>query len=387
MKWDSLEPKAQTSSTRAGGPVRRLLPRHGLVVIVTTSAGTPSSPRGSANPSPARKSSPARSCSPRLKNHVQTVARHFQGKVRGWDVVTERSRTGNGNTASRSSYRVARPGVISRSPSSGRTRPIPPRSFLTDDYNLDADDAKRATPRSSSSNTSAQGAPIHGIGLQGQLQTSPRPPPAKIDEDDPAIRRLGLKVMITELDVEAIRDTKITGAIDATTGGTAPHARRRRARASSTVEAMKTKLALTEAQAAKIAPLSRPGCEASAPAITAGEFHLIGGSAAKRPPNAIRPLLTRGAARPPFTEIDDASAGGAPTVRRPAAHSGPSSRSSPNATRDLRGVHEAPRIDRAPDLLGLRDRDRGGVAPAPLLFDDHYARKPAYDAVIATAKK
>jgi len=205
--------------------------RHGLVVIGHNLCWQRPAPLvGPANPSPARKSSPAGPA--RAAQEPRPDRRPpFPGQGARWDVVNEAIKDGDGQYRESVFLRVlAR--SISRSPSSGRTRPIPAELYYND-YNLDADDAKaRHRDRARQNTIRAQGAPIHGIGLQGHYNLT-TPTAAKIDETIQLFADLGLKVMITELDVEAIRDTKITGAIDATTGAPRPMPRRRRARASS----------------------------------------------------------------------------------------------------------------------------------------------------------
>ena len=141
----------------------------------------------------------------RMKDHITTLVGRYKGKIQGWDVVNEAINDGgNAETAKTENLR-----------NSQWLRTVGPE-FLTlaFKYAHDADpDAKlyyndygiEAGPKHESSMVLLRrlikdGAPIHGVGIQGHWSTANVP----YDAIDKAIKdyaSLGLKVSITELDV------------------------------------------------------------------------------------------------------------------------------------------------------------------------------------------
>jgi xylan 1,4-beta-xylosidase len=141
----------------------------------------------------------------RMKDHITTLVGRYKGKVVGWDVVNEAINDGgNAETAKTENLR-----------NSQWLRTVGPE-FLTlaFKYAHDADpDAKlyyndyniEVGPKHESSMVLLRrlikdGAPIHGVGIQGHWSTA-NVPYAAIDKAIKDYASLGLKVSITELDV------------------------------------------------------------------------------------------------------------------------------------------------------------------------------------------
>lgn len=154
----------------------------------------------------------------RLKRHVMTVAAHYRGKINGWDVVNE-AITDGGQYRPSVFYKIIGSEYLPLA-FKWAHEADPTAELYYNDYNLDVSDAKRAKTIELVRYLREQGAPIDGIGLQGHYNLT-TPAPAKIDETIRMFAALGLKVMITELDVQVVRNAAITGAVGANPGGAA----------------------------------------------------------------------------------------------------------------------------------------------------------------------
>ena len=136
----------------------------------------------------------------RMRDHILTVVGHYQGKIGGWDVVNE---------------------AVDED---GSLRQTPWRKIIGDDYLLKAyqfaheadpdaqlyyNDFSTENPRKRAGiihmikQLQAQGAHITGIGMQ-EHNTMDWPAPREVDESITAFAALGVKVMITELDVNLL---------------------------------------------------------------------------------------------------------------------------------------------------------------------------------------
>lgn len=146
----------------------------------------------------------------RLRDHIGTLVGRYKGKVRSWDVVNEAiSDRGDSQTAQTENLR-----------DSSWLRALGPE-FLTlafqfaheadpqatlyyNDYGIEAG-PKHASSMMLLKRLIKEGAPIHGVGIQGHWSTH-GVPYAALDRAIADYASLGLKVSITELDV-TIRGT------------------------------------------------------------------------------------------------------------------------------------------------------------------------------------
>ena len=372
MKWEALEPKPDTFRFERADKFVEFCRKHDLVVIGHNLCWHAQLPSWVSKPDPGQETLTKDVLLARLKNHIQTVAAHFRGKVLGWDVVNEAINDGNGEYRNSVFFRVIGKEYIALA-FKWAHEADPEAELYYNDYNLDADDAKRARAIELVKYLREQGAPIHGIGLQGHYNLS-TPTAAKIDETIRMFADLGLKVVITELDVEAIRDSHVTGAVGANTGG----ATQPRPRFFPAMDNLRSKLALTDAQAAQIEPLFDKATKDIAAAITAGEFHLIG-ETREATSEAVEKILTE-PQRAAFTALMSTPFSGPPPPPL-----------TPDQQRDLAQrygeifavfLKHRDAITRV-TFWGLRDSESWRRRSSPLLYDDGFRRKPAYDAVIA----
>jgi endo-1,4-beta-xylanase len=147
----------------------------------------------------------------RLKNHIMTVAGHYKGKVLGWDVANESiADGGNGETENLrkfSWYKAVGPDVLTLA-FKWAHEADPGAQLYYNDYNIEQGASQNRGKHASSmlllKRLIAEGAPIHGVGIQGHWHLD-----TNLQDVEKAIENyasLGLKVSITELDVTAFGD-------------------------------------------------------------------------------------------------------------------------------------------------------------------------------------
>jgi endo-1,4-beta-xylanase len=375
MKWEHLEPKPGDFQFDAADKFIDFCNRHDLVVIGHNLCWHNQLPEWVSQPDPGQETLTRDVLLARLKHHITTVAAHFKGKVRGWDVVNEAINDGDGQYRDSVFYRIIGKEYLALA-FKWAHEADPEAELYYNDYNLDADDAKRARAIELIKYLRDQGARVDGIGLQGHYNLT-NPSTAKIDETIQMFADLGLKVMITELDVEVVRNERVSGAVGANTNGNA-----RRPRFFPEMEEMKTKLSLTDAQLAEITPIIEGASADLRTAITARKFPRIR-EIRTATIDAITKILNE-PQRQPFEELMRlALIGPPPTPLTPEQQRALAQRYGEIFDVFLKHRQSITRVT----FWGLRDSESWRRRGSPLLFDGDSQRKPAYDAVIASAKK
>jgi endo-1,4-beta-xylanase len=136
----------------------------------------------------------------RMREHIFAVAGRYRGKIAGWDVVNEAL---NEHGALRDSpwRKIIGDDYIAKAFEFAHE--ADPRAELYyNDYALEKE-SKRAGAVALVKKLQAQGVKISGVGLQGHYLLG-EPSAAQVDETISAFEKLGLKVMITELDVNVL---------------------------------------------------------------------------------------------------------------------------------------------------------------------------------------
>lgn len=147
----------------------------------------------------------------RLKKHIMTVAGRYKGRLLGWDVVNESIADGGSgeteNLRNSSWYRVVGPDVLTHA-FKWAHEADPNAQLYYNDYNIERGAVQNRGKHASSmlllKRLIAEGAPIHGVGIQGHWHLD-----TNLEDVEKAIQNyasLGLKVAITELDVTAFGD-------------------------------------------------------------------------------------------------------------------------------------------------------------------------------------
>ena len=151
----------------------------------------------------------------RLKKHIFSVVGRYKGRLIGWDVVNEAiADVGNGQTEnlrSSSWYRIVGPEVLTLA-FKWAHEADPSAQLYYNDYGIEQGAVQGRGKHASSllllKRLLKEGAPIHGVGIQGHWSLN-----VNLAEVEKAIENyaaLGLKVSISELDLTVTGDN--TGA-------------------------------------------------------------------------------------------------------------------------------------------------------------------------------
>jgi GH35 family endo-1,4-beta-xylanase len=376
MKWEVIEPKPNVFRFDRGDKFVEFCHRHNLTVIGHNLCWHAQLPGWVSKPAAGQKALGKDVLLARLKNHIHTVAGHYKGKVLGWDVVNEAISDGTGEYRDSVFYRVLGREYLALA-FKWAHEADPGAELYYNDYNLDADDKKRARAVELVKYLREQGARIDGIGLQGHYNLT-TPSAAKIDETIKIFADLGLKVMITELDVEAIRDGQVSGAVGANT------ADRPIPRFFPEASVLKAKVGLTDDQAAQLEPVFEKAQQEIAAAIKARQFHRIG-EIREETTEAVTKLVAAGQ-RDALEELLSQPFAGRPKAPPPPPLTPAVQQELAQRYSDIFKVFLKHRkaITRV-TFWGVHDGESWRGQSQPLLFDANLQRKPAYDAVIAAA--
>lgn len=147
----------------------------------------------------------------RMKDHIERVAGRYRGRIHGWDVVNEAISDGPGGLRDSPWRRIIGDDFIDHAFRHAREAD-PQAELYYNDYSL-VNRGKRKRTIAMLKGLIERGVPIDGVGMQGHYSlTHP-----EIGELDRAIREfsaLGLKVMITELDVSVLPSKGSEGVAD-----------------------------------------------------------------------------------------------------------------------------------------------------------------------------
>jgi endo-1,4-beta-xylanase len=137
----------------------------------------------------------------RMKTHIDTVAGRFRGRIAMWDVVNEA--LDDGTNYLRASGWSAACGEEFIAKAFEFAHAVDPKALLIyNDYNNEQP-AKRAKLIQLVRSLREKNVPIHAIGLQGHYEID-RLPLADMEATLVAMRELGMKVVVSELDIDVI---------------------------------------------------------------------------------------------------------------------------------------------------------------------------------------
>jgi endo-1,4-beta-xylanase len=150
-----------------------------------------------------------------LVKHIETVGGRYAGRIHSWDVVNEAIETNDGLPGGlrNSVWQQRLPGYIDIAFTTARR--VDPRALLIyNDYGLEGEDggsnAKRIAVLNLVQGMKQRGVPIDGVGIQSHIAAGGQYG-AGLTNFIQQIGKMGLKVLITELDVS---DRNLPAAID-----------------------------------------------------------------------------------------------------------------------------------------------------------------------------
>ncbi len=136
----------------------------------------------------------------RMRDHIHTVVGRYKGRIKIWDVVNE-ALNQNGTLRQSPWEKIIGPDYIEKA--FQYAHEADPDAILRyNDYSLE-DEPKRSAAMALMKKLLAEGVPVTAIGLQEHVQMK-WPSAEREDETISAFAKLGLKVMITEMDVNVL---------------------------------------------------------------------------------------------------------------------------------------------------------------------------------------
>ncbi|MBN1786947.1 MAG: endo-1,4-beta-xylanase [Sedimentisphaerales bacterium] len=136
----------------------------------------------------------------RMKEHIFTVAGRYKGKVNGWDVVNE-AITDDGKMRENNWFKIAGRDYVIKAFEYAQ-QADPNAELYYNDYSMWRKPRRDAVIELVKE-LRARGIRIDGVGMQGHWSLT-HPPLEKAEESIIAFASLGLKVMITEVDVTVL---------------------------------------------------------------------------------------------------------------------------------------------------------------------------------------
>lgn len=138
----------------------------------------------------------------RMNKHISTVVGHFKGRIKEWDVVNEALSDNSQEYLRPSPWLKAIGTDYIEAAFRAAHKADPDAILIYNDYNIERN-YKRASAVRLLKELLARGTPIHAVGMQCHLRLD-SPDLAEIEESIKQFSALGLKVMITELDMSVL---------------------------------------------------------------------------------------------------------------------------------------------------------------------------------------
>jgi endo-1,4-beta-xylanase len=136
----------------------------------------------------------------RMRDHIQTVVGRYKGRIKGWDVVNE-ALNEDGTLRPTPWMKIIGPDYIAKAFQYAHEAD-PAAELYYNDYNLDYP-AKRDGVIRLVKSLQAAGLPIHAVGTQEHLKLT-TPSVALVDSSIRMIAATGVKVNVTELDIDML---------------------------------------------------------------------------------------------------------------------------------------------------------------------------------------
>jgi len=144
----------------------------------------------------------------RMREHIFTVVGRYKGRIKGWDVVNE-ALNQDGTMRQSPWFKIIGEDYLVKAFEFAHEAD-PAAELYYNDYDLELP-AKRTGAVKLITKLKAAGVPISGVGLQNH-NLMDWPTPADEDATITAISKLGIKIHITELDVDVLPRTTKPGA-------------------------------------------------------------------------------------------------------------------------------------------------------------------------------
>ena len=137
----------------------------------------------------------------RMKSYIETVVGRYKGKIAAWDVVNEALDDGKAELRESGWTRAAGEDFIALAFEYAHAAD-PSAQLIYNDYNNELD-GKREKMLALLARLKARNSPVHAVGLQGHYEID-RVPYEALEKTLIALRGIGMKVVVSELDIDVI---------------------------------------------------------------------------------------------------------------------------------------------------------------------------------------
>jgi endo-1,4-beta-xylanase len=199
LKWEHVHPRSNTYDFAASDQYVAFGEKNGMFLVGHTLVWHNQTPRWvfeDASGKPVGRDT----LLARMRDHIQTVVGRYKGRIKGWDVVNEA--LDEDGTLRRSPWLTIIGDDYIVKAFEYAHEADPAAELYYNDYSVE-NAAKRNGAVQLITKLKAQGVPVAAIGLQGHDKMD-WPTPAQQDSTIVALAKLGVKVNITELDVDVL---------------------------------------------------------------------------------------------------------------------------------------------------------------------------------------
>lgn len=199
LKWMIVHPQPDQYAFEQGDRFVEYGQKHGMVIIGHTLVWHSQTPRWVFQDSE-QKPLTREALLERMRDHIQTVVSRYKGRIRGWDVVNE-AVDDHGALRQSPWLKIIGEDYLVKAFQFAHEAD-PEAELYYNDYALE-EPSKREGAVNLVKKLQAAGVKLTGVGLQGHYSLE-HPAAQQIEATIEAFARLGLKVMITELDVNVL---------------------------------------------------------------------------------------------------------------------------------------------------------------------------------------
>lgn len=210
MKWQAVHPERDRYDFKASDAYVEFGQKHRMEVIGHTlvwHSQTPEWVFQGGNGGPATREVLLQ----RMRDHIHTVVGRYKGRIKGWDVVNEAISDGPQGLRDSPWRRIIGDDFIDHAFRFAREAD-PMAGLYYNDYGLE-DRNKRARTIMMLKGLLERGVPIDAVGMQGHYSLK-WPETGEVEQGIKDFAALGLKVMITELDVDVLPSKGAVGVAD-----------------------------------------------------------------------------------------------------------------------------------------------------------------------------
>lgn len=208
MKWEKIHPFPQEYNFRIPDSLISFGKRNGMFIVGHTLVWHSQTPAWVFEDTPGKPLN-RDALLQRMKDHIYTVAGTYKGKVDGWDVVNE-AVAEDGQLRKSKWFEIIGEDYIQKA-FEFASDADPDAELYYNDYNIELKTKREGTVKLIQS-LQEKGVKIDGVGIQGHWHLD-FPDLSEIDTAIGIYANMGLKVMITELDIDVLpRPASFSGA-------------------------------------------------------------------------------------------------------------------------------------------------------------------------------